>query len=175
MLATSMVSKKVLRYCLPMLLIWSANIMANPLIDFKKVGEAKLAILFWDVYQSELYSLTGAYQKNIFPQALKIHYLRNIKAKDLIERTEEEWQKLGINSQISAPWIEQLKTMWPNIKKGDELLVVVNKSGDSDFYFNQQEIGTIINTDFGANFLRIWLDEKSSYPELQKQLTGEKK
>jgi hypothetical protein len=170
-----MLQKKLLRYCLPLLLTWSLNTMADPLIDFKKVGEAKLEILFWDVYKSELYTLNGAYQKDVFPQALKVHYLRNIKAKDLIERTEEEWQKLGVNSQTSAPWIKQLSTMWPDIKKGDELLILVNKNGDSDFYFNQQSIGAIKDNEFGSSFLRIWLDEKSSYPDLQKKLIGEKK
>ena len=147
--------------------------MADPLTDFKKVGEAKLEILFWDIYQSELYTLSGSYKKDVFPQALKIHYLRNIKAKDLLERTEEEWQKLGVNKDTSAPWIIELAAMWPNIKKGDELLVVVNKPGSSDFYFNQQAIGAIQSEEFGINFLRIWLDEKSSYPDLQKKLTGE--
>ena len=34
--------------------------MANPLDDLKKVGEAKLKVLFWDVYNSSLYSKKGA-------------------------------------------------------------------------------------------------------------------
>ncbi len=64
--------------------------MANPLDDLKKVGEAKLKVLFWDVYNSSLYSKTGEYQVEQFPQALNINYLRGIDAEDLIEKTQDE-------------------------------------------------------------------------------------
>lgn len=154
-------------------LLCSLIATADPLNNFKKVGEAKLEILFWDVYQSTLYTSTGSYQKNHFPQALKIHYLRNIKAKDLLERTADEWRKLGISQEVSAPWLNQLALIWPDIKKGDELLLVVNEQGNSDFYFNHQVIGLVPDREFSINFLRIWLDEKSSYPALQKKLIGE--
>ena len=77
-------------------LVFSGVSMANPLDDLKKVGEAKLKVLFWDVYNSSLYSKTGEYQAEKFPQALKINYLRDIDAEDLIERTQDEWEKLGI-------------------------------------------------------------------------------
>ncbi|SVE18486.1 uncharacterized protein METZ01_LOCUS471340 [marine metagenome] len=77
-------------------LVFSGVSMANPLDDLKKVGEAKLKVLFWDVYNSSLYSKTGEYQVEQFPQALNINYLRDIDAEDLIERTQDEWEKLGI-------------------------------------------------------------------------------
>jgi hypothetical protein len=169
-----MLYKKTQVSLLLLFVFWSFHLVASPLSGFKKVGEAKLEILFWDVYQSELYTLSGSYNKDIFPQALKIHYLRNIKAKDLLERTEEEWQKLGVSKDQMAPWIQKLSTIWPNINKGDELLVIVNDTGSSDFYFNQKTIGTVEYSDFGQQFLRIWLDEKCSYPKLQKRLIGEK-
>lgn len=155
------------------LFIFSHSVTGNPLTGFEKVGEAKLDVLFWDVYQSELYTLTGSYQKESYPQALKIHYLRDIKAEDLVERTAEEWQKLGIGQGVSARWIEHIRSIWPNIKKGDELLLIVDQNKISEFYFNQKSIGLIEDTEFGYNFLRIWLDEKSSYPKLQKQLIGD--
>ncbi|MDP5130656.1 MAG: chalcone isomerase family protein [Paraglaciecola sp.] len=156
-------------------LLCSSISFANPIADFKMVGKAKLEVLFWDVYRSELYTPSGTFEAKIFPQALKIHYLRNIKSKDLIERTDEEWQKLGISATQTAPWLEQLTAIWPDIKKGDELLLLVDQQHRSRFYFNNDIIGDIEDTDFGFNFLRIWLDEKSSYPDLQRQLIGENK
>ena len=47
----------------------------KPIDELKKIGEAKLKVLFWDVYNSSLYSKTGKYEEEQFPQALKINYL----------------------------------------------------------------------------------------------------
>ncbi|WJG09955.1 chalcone isomerase family protein [Aliiglaciecola sp. LCG003] len=149
--------------------------MSNPIEGYKKVGEAKLEIFFLDIYRSELYTQTGDYQPNEFPQALKIHYLRNIKAIDLVDRTEQEWQKLGVSQDDIDSWISKLKPIWPDIRKNNELLLVVNEVGQSHFYFDNKPIGSIADSSFGPNFLRIWLDEKSSYPDLRKQLIGASK
>jgi hypothetical protein len=146
--------------------------MANPLSGLEKVGEAKLKVLFWDVYNSSLYNQTGKYQVNQFPQALKIDYLRDINADDLIEKTQEEWEKLGIVPATFTPWIPLLADIFPNIKKGDTLLLKVNEEQQSEFFFNGKTIGKITDQTFGHNFLRIWLDENSTYPKVRNKLIG---
>ena len=98
-------------------LVFSGVSVANPLDDLKKVGEAKLKVLFWDVYNSSLYSKTGEYQAEQFPQALKINYLIDIDAEDLIERTQDEWEKLGIKQVTFSEWIPLLTNIFPDIKK----------------------------------------------------------
>jgi hypothetical protein len=146
--------------------------MGDPLADLKKVGEAKLQVLFWDVYNSSLYSKTGEYETEIFPQALKINYLRDIDAKDLIDRTQDEWKKLGIEKVKFSPWILLLTDILPDIKKGDTLLLNVNKNQQSEFFFNGKTIGKITDQAFGKSFLRIWLDENCSYPKVRNKLIG---
>ena len=149
--------------------------MADPLSELKKVGEAKLQVLFWDVYNSSLYSQTGQYQAESFPQALKIDYLRNIDANDLIEKTQDEWEKLGIEKVKFTPWITLLTDIFPDIKKGDSLLLSVNKNLQSEFFFNGKKIGEITDQTFGKTFLRIWLDENCRYPQVRNKLIGIKK
>jgi hypothetical protein len=146
--------------------------MADPLAELKKVGEAKLKVLFWDVYNSSLYSQTGEYQVEQFPQALKINYLRDIDAEDLVARTQKEWEKLGIKQETFTPWISLLAEIFPNINKGDTLLLDVSKDQQSEFYFNGKTIGKITDKNFGPNFLRIWLDENCSYPKVRNKLIG---
>jgi hypothetical protein len=153
-------------------LIFSGVSMADPLSGLKKVGEAKLKVLFWDVYNSSLYSQTGEYQSETFPQALKISYLRDIDAEDLIERTQDEWQKLGIKPAIYNPWIPLLTKIFPDIKKGDTLLLSVHENQHSEFFFNGKTIGKITDLTFGTSFLRIWLDENCSYPKVRNKLIG---
>ncbi|MFT5674156.1 MAG: hypothetical protein ACI808_000063 [Paraglaciecola sp.] len=147
--------------------------MVNPINGLQKVGEAKLEILFWDIYTSELFSASGRYQKDIYPIALKIKYLRNIDAADLIDKTLEEWLKLGITKKQAKPWLSQLQELWPNIKKRDELLLLVNEDKSSEFFFNGESLGQLDDSEFGSSFLRIWLDENCSYPKLRKKLIGE--
>ncbi|GAC15892.1 chalcone isomerase family protein [Aliiglaciecola lipolytica] len=146
--------------------------MANPVAELKKVGAAKLEIFFFDIYFSTLFSADGNYQENTFPIALKIKYLRDIKSKDLLERTQQEWQKLGYSDEDTQPWLEKLATMWPNINKHDELTLLVQSDGTSEFYLNDEAIGEIQDTKFGRHFLAIWLDKNCSYPKLRKQLIG---
>ena len=156
-------------------LVFSGVSMANPLDDLKKVGEAKLKVLFWDVYNSSLYSKTGEYQAEQFPQALKINYLRDIDAEDLIERTQDEWEKLGIKQVTFSQWIPLLTNIFPDIKKGDTLLLSVSENQQSEFFFNGKTIGKITDQTFGKNFLRIWLDENCSYPKVRNKLIGSNK
>ena len=136
-------------------LVFSGVSMANPLDDLKKVGEAKLKVLFWDVYNSSLYSKTGEYQAEQFPQALKINYLRDFDAEDLIERTQDEWEKLGIKQVTFTEWIPLLTNIFPDIKKGDSLLLSVSENQQSEFFFNGKTIGKITDQTFGKSFLRI--------------------
>jgi len=153
-------------------LVFSGVTMADPLSELKKVGEAKLKVLFWDVYNSSLYSQTGAYQAEQFPQALKINYLRDIDADDLIQRTQDEWQKLGIKKETFKQWIPLLTNIFPDIKKGDTLLLNVSEDQQSEFFFNGETIGKITDQTFGKSFLRIWLDENCSYPKVRNKLIG---
>ena len=71
---------------------YAAECTASVPDDFSKVGQTRLSVYFWDVYDATLYSPSGKYKQDE-RQALLLAYLRDIKAKDLIETTEEEWQK----------------------------------------------------------------------------------
>ena len=145
---------------------------ADPLFQLKKVGEARLSVLFWDIYDSALYTQSGVYRSEEFPQALDIVYLRDIESKELIENTRDEWQKLGINNEDSVRWLNILTQFLPNIKKGDRLTLVVNADNHSEFFFNSNSIGSLCDAKFGPAFLRIWLDAGSSYPKVRHKLIG---
>ncbi|MFT6898196.1 MAG: hypothetical protein ACJA13_002616 [Paraglaciecola sp.] len=161
------------RLCLLALFVCCFSGQAQPLADMQKVGQAKLKILFWNVYQSTLYSQDGHYIESQLPVALKIHYLRDIDASELVEKTADEWHKLGLPGDQTQPWLTRLGLIWPDIKKGDELLLVVNEDLSSAFFFNEMPLEKITDLQFGSNFLRIWLDKNSSYPKLRKQLIGD--
>ena len=54
------------------------------------VGEARLKVLIWEVYDSALFTPSGHWQGDA-PYRLSLHYLRNIPAAKLVEETEKAW------------------------------------------------------------------------------------
>jgi hypothetical protein len=155
----------------------SKALLDTPLIE---VGNAKFSVLFWDIYHSKLLTPTGRYfdvkdpnsQVAYQPLLFKIKYLRDITQKDLIEKTIEQWKHLAINEKKYLHYITLLQTMWPNIKTGDSLALLITEN-KSDFYFNDNFIGSISGEDFGKLFLAIWLSPNTSKPKLRKQLLGQ--
>lgn len=144
--------------------------------SFKLIGETTFSILFWDLYKSKLLTTTGKYPLDNKQERLiyEIHYLTDISKSDLIKRTIEQWQHIGVPEKSFKDFIPQLEQIWPNITKGDTLsLLIYNHS--SAFYFNQQYIGAIEAPEFGHTFLDIWLSKKTSQPKLRSELLGGQK
>lgn len=155
------------------LLMTVTGAIASPLESFKKVGEARLEVLFWDIYDSELYSQTGEFSEGDLPLALNIRYLRKFKASSLVDKAEEEWLKLGYSSEQTKHWLTFIDGLWPDVSKGDELLLTIDNNGVSQFFYNGEPLGTVDDTSFGQGFIAIWLDKNSSYPKLRNSLIGQ--
>jgi hypothetical protein len=138
-----------------------------------KVGETTFSILFWDLYKSKLQTTSGKYPIECETDTLiyNINYLADISGKDLIERTVEQWQHLGINPETYQVYLPVLENIWPDIEDGDTLsLHVINNK--SMFYFNNDFIGEIVQPEFSQLFLDIWLSKNTSEPELRLELLG---
>ncbi|GLS91926.1 hypothetical protein GCM10007916_29960 [Psychromonas marina] len=137
------------------------------------VGQGEMSWLFIDLYQASLYSPTGDYKQAQYPQALNIIYQKDIDKDHLISATEKEWQKLAFNNTQYNGWLNQLDNLWPDIKKGDQLLFMVEDDGSGYFYHNNKLLGGVDNQQFAEAFLSIWLSKNTSEPKLRQQLLGE--
>ena len=135
------------------------------------VGEARLKVLIWEVYDSALYTPSGRWQGEA-PYQLSLHYLRDIPAAKLIEETDKAWQEQGRNHPKQGEWLRLLGELWPNITEGDNLVFGLNAAGDSAFWFNGTLIGSIDDRDFGGLFGGIWLDPDTPRPGLRAELIG---
>ena len=140
---------------------------------FITTGSATFSILFWDLYQSQLKTTSGHYPISVESDELvfQIRYFADISNADLIMRTIEQWQHQGVPQKNYQGYIEALTAIWPNIKKGDSLAMLMQKD-KSVFYFNNQYIGAINDDVFGQLFVDIWLGESTSEPRLRAQLLG---
>ena len=97
--------------------------------QFQLVGKTTFSVLFWDIYTSKLLTSSGKYPINKEKEKLifEIKYLADISSKDLIERTEEQWQHIGVSSNYYQYFTPKLKNIWPDIVEGDTLSLLINK------------------------------------------------
>jgi hypothetical protein len=137
------------------------------------VGDTTFSVLFWDIYKSKLQTTAGHYPLREKQGSIlyEINYLADITAKELIQRTVEQWQHLGINPEIYEVYLSDLERIWPDINDGDTLSLLIHK-GCSTFYFNEVYVGVIESPEFGQFFLDIWLSENTSEPVLRDELLG---
>ena len=143
--------------------------------NFKVVGQATLSVLFWDIYKSTLLTTSGIYPINSNDEKIlyKINYLKNISSNELIKHTKEQWQHLDVPINTYQPFITSLKSIWPDVTKGDTLSLLIHNQ-QSSFYFNEHYIGSINSPEFGQLFIDIWLANNTSQPTLRAQLLGGK-
>ncbi|MDK9776390.1 MULTISPECIES: chalcone isomerase family protein [unclassified Vibrio] len=150
--------------------------------QWQTVGEAQLTWFVFDIYKSRLKAPDGQYSvsRDVSPHpfALEINYQRDISKEQLLDVTDEQWQKLGFTEPYRQKWILELDTMFPNIKKGDELTyltdgkngqLIYRKAGSEPY----KTVGYVKDERLNDAFLSIWLSPKTEFPKLRKQLIGQ--
>ncbi|KEA61766.1 putative periplasmic protein [Marinobacterium lacunae] len=165
--------KVVARLVTLLLTLGATPLLANT--EYRLVGEARLSVLFWDIYDAALYTGDGRYRGISAPMLLKLHYLRAIERDDLIDATRDELQQVApeLPADQSDLHLKQLSRIWPSeIAPGDSLSFELTATGGT-FRFNEQPIGHIDDTRFAKAFIAIWLADDSSYPHLSRRLRGE--
>ena len=136
------------------------------------VGQARLKILFWNVYDSVLSTPTGTWQEK-GPYQLALTYLRDIPAQQLVDETEKAWRDQGRSHPDENQWLQDLLLLWPDVAEGDTLVLAVDAAGNNAFWLNNRALGSIDHPDFAAFFGGIWLDEDSPRPALRAKLVGQ--
>ncbi|RUO62284.1 hypothetical protein CWI71_05290 [Pseudidiomarina insulisalsae] len=149
-----------------------ANCSPKAAAELEKVGETRLSVWFWDVYDAELFTDSGNYE-NYQRRALRLSYLRDIEASELVETTREEWQRLDIRmSEQHEQWLSELNEMWPDVSNGDCLMLVETPEGHSEFYNADKKLGVIPSAEFTDDFLAIWLSPDSRFRAERNELIG---
>lgn len=145
---------------------------AQDMDSLRLVGQGGMTWMFMDIYHASLYSGDGTYQKSVYPQALTIKYKKNISKSQLIKATKGQWKKLSVDNAVYQTWVKDLDRLWPDIKKGDQLTLFIEQSGNGYFYHNGTPLGSVDSPEFASAFLSIWLSENTSQPALRKKLIG---
>ncbi|WP_421784120.1 chalcone isomerase family protein [Kiloniella litopenaei] len=149
------------------------ELVAKHVPSAQAVGKGRLSILFWDVYDAVLLAPNG--QWNIAsPFALSLTYLRDIDGRDIADKSAEEIRNLGLDDEVKlAAWHNQMLNIFPDVKEGTNLTGIYAENGESIFFHKDKEIGRISDPDFGRYFFDIWLNPKTSAPQLRAKLLGQ--
>ena len=138
----------------------------------EKVGEGRLTYMLWDVYDASLYAPQGNWDPRQ-PFALQLSYLRELDGKKIADRSVEEMRAQGITDEIKlATWHAQMRKIFPDVDMGVSLTGVYTEQGTAIFYRNDVEIGRINDPQFSKAFFDIWLNQKTSAPDLRRKLLG---
>ncbi|MBP6655555.1 MAG: hypothetical protein KAX66_06945 [Propionivibrio sp.] len=100
------------------------------------------------------------------PLALRLDYKRKIDGSAIADASVSEMRKLGVDEKMLAVWGEQMLWLFPDVAPGDSLIGHYRADGAS-FSFNGKPIGEIADPEFAERFFAIWLDPKTSAPELR--------
>lgn len=137
-----------------------------------KVGEARLKVLFWDIYDAQLFSSNGRLDRQQ-AFALTLTYLRDFDGEDIASRSVDEMRDQGVNDEVQlAAWFERMRTIFPDVKQGDTITGIQTAQGQAVFYLNEQILGQIDDAAFSQHFFDIWLAENTSEPSMRKKLLG---
>lgn len=141
--------------------------------DAEKVGSARLQYVLWKVYDATLFAPDGQWRDNA-PFALNLEYLMKLEGEEIAKRSVKEMREQGFDDAAKLEqWLVQMRTIFPDVEKGTEITGVVDNERVTRFFSDDQLIGQIEDPEFGKRFFDIWLGEKTTQPELRKQLLGE--
>ena len=141
----------------------------------QKVGEGRLNLLFWDLYDAALYAPNGQWQKDA-PYALELKYLRSFKGKDIVNATIDEFVRMDIhNPDLLNPWKDALLPLIPDVDTGDSIIGIRTANGHTRFYHNGTHTGTVTDPRFADHFFDIWLSKQTRSLYLRNQLLGKAK
>lgn len=148
------------------------DIVQNYIPEAAIVGEGRLSLVFWDIYDAKLFAPQGKWDARK-PFALSIHYLRDIDKNDIAARTIHEMRAQGFTDEIMlATWYTQLKGIFPNVHNGTVLTALFLPEQGISFFKESQALGNVRGQQFSKLFFDIWLGEKTSEPALRRKLLG---
>jgi hypothetical protein len=136
------------------------------------VGEARMRVLFWDVYDARLLAPEGSYRDDK-PFALALTYLRALDGEKIAARSIEEMRRQGVSDEAAlARWYVRLAQIIPDVAESDEIVGLAAADGSTRFFLDGEPIGRVEEPGFTRAFFSIWLGEATSEPRLREQLLG---
>ena len=136
------------------------------------VGETRLKVMFWELYDVQLFTPSGTWCGGP-PYQLSLTYLRQGRTEQLVKRVADAWRRQGLDHPNRADWLAQLNSIWPDVSVGDNLVFILTATGMSGFWLNENFLGGVNDQDFGPMFGDIWLAPDTLGPNNRARLINQ--
>ncbi len=167
--------------CLALTGVAKNNLNAPPQSVTQTIENARLmgwSTLRWlglRIYDGQLWSNTEPeafnYQRD--PSWLELKYARDFSGTDIAKRSVDEIKNLGFSNEAQRQnWRIKLEAIFPNVKKGDTLSALFTPNKGIQFFHNGTALTRLDNPELALAFMGIWLDPKTSEPEMRRELIG---
>ena len=108
------------------------------------------------------------------PFAMQLVYHRSLVGAKIAERSVAEIAKLGYGTPDQrARWGALMKQFFVDVVDGDHIIGLNLPQLGIRYYYNGKLLGEIQDREFARAFFGIWLDPRTSEPELRKKLLSE--
>ncbi|WP_334118667.1 chalcone isomerase family protein [Limnobacter sp.] len=110
------------------------------------------------------------------PSWLELKYARSFDGSDIAERSIDEMEDIGAGTEEKRKvWLAKLTAIMPNVEKGHSLSALHTPGKGVHFFRNGLPLAKIDDPELAEAFMGIWLDPKTSAPEMRRELIGLKK
>jgi hypothetical protein len=103
------------------------------------------------------------------PLTLRLDYRRNIAGTAIADASIKEMRRSFADEARLAEWRERMTRIFPDVKPGDHIVGHYH-AGGAVFMQGDRELGRIDDREFARAFFGIWLDPRTSAPELRAAL-----
>lgn len=146
--------------------------------EAREQGSGILRFLGMRVYEATLWvaarpvtapiPIEGPFEREF---VLELHYAISARGERIAELSAREIARIGQGSEAQrAAWLGQMKALFPDVASGDRLAGHYRPGEATRFFFNGMPMGEVADPAFGRAFFGIWLDRRSSEPELREAL-----
>jgi hypothetical protein len=145
--------------------------LGRALGDAKPAGSGRLTWFGLHVYDARLFVPRAGFDARRFaehPFALELTYARRLNGRAIAERSDSEIGRLGLGSaEQRARWLKAMTALFPDVLAGQQLSGINVPGRGVEFYLDGRALGRIDDPEFGAAFFAIWLDVRTTAPELR--------
>lgn len=143
---------------------WPAQ--ADVPAGLKRWGSGEFRRFGFLVYEATLWAAQDPLRP---PLALRLEYKRDIEGKAIAQASVQEMRRFNSDDSLLRQWSEQLHRIFPDVKPGDHIVGVYRPDGAS-FYQSGRLLGQVDSRAFADAFFAIWLDARTSAPQLREAL-----
>lgn len=138
----------------------------------REAGQGRLKWWGLHIYDARLFVSGQGFRANE-PFALALRYARDFEGPRIADTSLDEMRRLGFGNEADQRrWREAMSTLFPDVKRGDELTGVSVPGRGAVFFHNGRRIGEVDDPDFARAFFAIWLDPRTRAADLRQRLLG---